>query len=543
MTQGDAAVRHFEALAATLRGVGVDVVFGLMGDANLFMVDDWIARYGGRYIGVAHENAAVLAAGGYASTTDRVGVASITHGPAVTNVATALVDLVRARLPVLVLAGSTDPADRGHLQYVDQAALVAATGAAYERSVLPERVTADVLRCLAQAHAERRPVVLEVPAHVQWSDVPVPPATAAPAPIGPAHPDPAAIEEAAGVLASARRPVVVGGRGARHARAALESLARRIGAPVATSVRGKELFRDHPHDLGIMGTLSDPVASEVLAAADVIISFGASLNQYTTAGGGWLEGKRVVQVDDDVRALGRWSTPDVAVLGDAAATAELLEALLDEAEVPASGFASPALAERLAARHVDGEQAADGASLGTLEALRLVDSLVPRDRVLVIDDGRFMLSAFTEVRVEAPGDYVHGACFASIGLSMGYALGAAAACEDRTVLVVTGDGGFVNGGLAEFVTAARYGLRIVVVVMNDGAYGAEYMQFVAREMDPKRSQFEWPEFGPVGTAMGGCGRTVRTAEELIAALGAATATSGPALVDVVLDPSEVPGVR
>ena len=536
-------MKQHEALSDALAALGVPVVFGLVGDANLFQIDDWVRRYGGRYVSVAHENAAVLAAGGYASVTDEVGIASITHGPALTNTVTALVDLVRAGLPVVVIAGSTDPADPGHLQYVDQSALVLATGARYERAVVPDRIGADLARSIRLARAERRPVVLDVPAQHQWLDVgeAVAPRALTPSPV--VHPDPASVEDAVGVLASARRPVLVAGRGARHARDELERLAARLGAPVATSVRGKGLFDAHPHDLGIMGTLSHEVASEVLAEADVVVAFGASLNGFTTASGGWLGGKRVVQVDDRAVALGRWSTPDVAVLGDAAVVAGAMTALLEEADVPPTAFASPGLATRLATQRAaePAPPVAGGDTVPTLRALRRVDELVPADRVLVIDDGRFMLSAFTAVGVRRPGDYVHGACFASIGLSLGYAVGAAAAAPDRTVLVVTGDGGFVNGGLAEFSSAVRHQMRVVVVVMNDGAYGAEHMQFTARDLDPSISCLDWPDLAPVAAALGGTGHTARTEDELVRALREPGA--GPVLIDVRLDPDEVPGTR
>jgi acetolactate synthase I/II/III large subunit len=116
--------------------------------------------------------------------------------------------------------------------------------------------------------------------------------------------------------------------------------------------------------------------------------------------------------------------------------------------------------------------------------------------------------------VTHPSAYVHTASFGSIGLGMGNAIGAAFARPQRPVLLVTGDGGFMHGGLAEFHTAVRYGLDIVVAVMNDRAYTAELVQFVSRSIDPSLSRFDWPSFAAVARAMGGHAETICAAEEL-----------------------------
>ena len=96
---------HVHELAArTLHAIGVDTLFGLIGDGNLYMVDDFTRALGGRFIAVAHEASAVLAASGYSRTTGRLGVATVTHGPALTNTITALIEAVRARTPLVLVA-------------------------------------------------------------------------------------------------------------------------------------------------------------------------------------------------------------------------------------------------------------------------------------------------------------------------------------------------------------------------------------------------------------------------------------------------------
>ena len=228
---------YHEALAQALRDQQVTDMFGVLGDANLFFVERW-ARDGGRYVACAHEGSAVLAATGYASTSGGVGIATITHGPALTNAVTALVDASRARMPIVVLAGDTDPAARGHLQDIDQASVVAVTGAAFERASSPETVTEDLARALWRARAESRPVVLNLPITFQWQQIEEPTSAPLVTEVRRPRPRPDDLEDVAAALVNAQRPIVLGGRGARDARDELVASLHAQLMQAATAARG-----------------------------------------------------------------------------------------------------------------------------------------------------------------------------------------------------------------------------------------------------------------------------------------------------------------
>ena len=121
------------------------------------------------------------------------------------------------------------------------------------------------------------------------------------------------MDEAVGIVASAKRPIVLAGQGAAStdARAALLRLASRTGAPVATTLRARDLFHGEPYNLGIFGTLSDETALDIITQSDVVIAFGASLNNWTTAEGSILQNKKVVHVDTDHAALAQHSSVHV----------------------------------------------------------------------------------------------------------------------------------------------------------------------------------------------------------------------------------------
>lgn len=533
-----------EAIARALSDHGVTTVFGVLGDANLYAMDSFQRHAGGTFVSMSNEAGAVLAANGYARTSGGLGVATVTHGPALTNTVTALVESVRDRTPVLLIAGDTAVTDRENFQNISQRDVVLPTGAGFEQVRAPRTAVEDLTTAIRRAVLERRPVVLNMPADFQWEEVAYAPLPAKwPAPQA-VPPDPEVMDRAVGVVGSAERPLVLAGQGAMtpDARTALLRLASRIGAPVATTLRARDLFRGEPYDLGIFGTLSHQRALDIIGRSDCVIAFGASLNKWTTAEGSLLEGKKVVHVDVDRFALARYSGVHVGVVGDAAAVADGLVAWLDEAEVKPTGFASPKLAERLAARtpRHDGTDRGTDSTVDIRTALMRLESAFPRERTLVFDGGRFIHHAFRVLRVPEPRAYVHTVNFGSIGLGMGNAVGAALGAPGRPVLLVTGDGGFMLGGLAEFASAVRHGLDLVVVVINDGAYGAEHIQLRNKGMDPAISTFVWPDLGPVATALGGQGFTVRNRAELDEALAAIAHRDRPVLIDVKIDPDAVP---
>lgn len=529
-----------EAIARALSDQGISHIFGVLGDANLYMMDSFQRAAGGHYYSVSNEAGAVLAANGYARTSGRLGVASVTHGPALTNTVTALVESVKDHTPLLLVAGDTAVVDRDNFQSVAQREVALAAGAGFEQVRSPQTVTEDVATAVRRAHLERRPVVLNVPIDFQWQEVEYQPTAPRHVPVQAIHPDPSALDDAVGVIASARRPVILAGRGASAARDALLRLAERIGAPVATTLRGKDLFRGYEFDLGIAGTLASPVALDTINRSDCIVAFGAGLNKWTTAEESLLEKKRVVHVDLERDSINRWGMSDVGVVGDAAATAEAIVEWLDAAGVSPTGFASQELAEQITG-YDDGDFV-DQSTETTLDirvALKRIEAAFPADRTLVFDGGRFIFNSFTMLHVPEPQAYVHTVNYGSIGLGMGNAVGASFGAPDRPVLLVTGDGGFMLGGLAEFNTAVRHQVDLVVVVFNDGAYGAEHVQFRAKDLDPSISTFGWPDFGPVATALGGEGYTVRNVQELDAALAALENRTRPVLIDIKLDPDKV----
>ncbi|MER7003272.1 thiamine pyrophosphate-binding protein [Dactylosporangium sp. NPDC000555] len=523
-----------EALARGLAALGVTHVFGVMGDANLFIIDSFTRTVGGTYVPAASEGSAVLAAMGYAQASGGLGVATVTHGPGLTNTITALVEGSRSRTPMLLLAGDTPADSVNHIQNIGQLELAGAAEVGFQQVRSAQSAAADLIEAARRAWAERLPVVVNIPIDLQWQDAGDDADLRAAADGEPVPATPELIEDGVAVIASANRPLVLAGRGASDARAkaALVELAHRIGAPLATTLRGKDLFAGEPSAIGIFGTLSDERALEVIGRADCVIAFGCGLNMWTSAEGALLKGKRVVHVNTDCGALNRYNAVTVAIPGDAASVAGAFVALLDEGEIEATRFSEGLVrpSEEPAGDLAGDTGTEDGLDLRV--ALDLVDRGFPSDRTLVIDNGRFIHHAFTRLHVPEPKAYVHAVNFGSLGLAMGTAFGASYANPDRPVLVACGDGGFAMGGLSDLTFMAQQHRNITVVIFNDSAYGAEYVQLANRGMDPSATTFVWRDFGPVAEALGAIGFTVRSAQELRDALERASSADGSKLIDI-----------
>ena len=536
-----------DAVAQALVDHGVDTVFGVLGDGNLFIGENLQRQHEVNLVGATQEANAVCMAEGSAKATGRLGVATVTHGPGLTNTITALVEGVKNETPMLLVAGDTPVENEQHLQNLDQHALVVATGAGFQPGRNVETIAEDVSTAVRRAHAERRPIVVNVPLNIEWDEVDYEPRPALNSPPVRLAPDPDQLESALGIIASSARPVILAGRGAvlSGAREVLIELGDALGAPLATSLLGTGFFSDQPFNLGIHGTLSHEVAGETLAMADCLIVFGASLNFFTTDYQSLLAGKRVVHVNLDPTHIDRHATVAAGVVGDATVVAEAMIALLKEAEHQPSSFRTADLEKKLQEFDLSDsyeDKSYDGA-VDPRTLTRQLDAGLPQDRQVVVDAGRFMLDALT-MSVPNPRELVTSHGFGAIGLGMSTAIGAAVAHPTRPTVLCIGDGGYMMGGLTELSTAVHLGLDLIVIVYNDGSYGAEHIQLVTKGMDPAASLHEWPDFCAVAESMGCDTAKIASLDDIDAALEVVKnrQPGRPVLIEASTDPDVVSAI-
>ncbi len=531
-------MKIYEAFAAALLEHGADPLFGLMGDANMLYVGDFSER-GGRFIPTAHECSAVGMANAWSQATGQVGFATVTCGPGMANTFTTLVEAVKSQSSVLVLTGSA-PTEPTHFQHLNISLVAAAAGAGYEE-VLSERwAVRDLNRAIQRVVAERRPVVLNLPQDMLLSDAGGQQAVVPPAPRSAAQPAESQLDGALGLIASASRPIVFAGKGALLADAhdMLVALAGRLGAPLTTSVLTKDLFLGHPANLGICGSVSHPVASAALAEADCIIVFGASLNAYTTLQRELAGGTRIVQVDDSPGAFGRYLPVDAAVTGDARIVAETMVKALESIDHKANRGWLDRIQVRLAERDPrdDFRDQSGEDTVDIRTASIVLDEVLPKDRNMVSDIGRFVHAAWPYISTSDPVGFTTMGAFGSVGLGLAGAIGMAVARPDQPTVCVIGDGGFMMNP-AELVTAVREGLPLVLVVYDDGAYGFEWHKMLGFGADPQHSLLTWPDLADLAESMGAKAHTARTVEQLMEVGPLAKDLAQPLVVVVKLDPA------
>ncbi|MBV9818784.1 MAG: thiamine pyrophosphate-binding protein [Solirubrobacterales bacterium] len=532
-----------QVVGHALGALGVDTVFGLIGSGNAVATNALVAA-GARYFAARHEAGATGMADGWARTTGRVGVVSVHQGPGLTNTLTALTEAVKSRTPLVVLAGETPAGARRSNFRIDQHGLVEAVGAVADRVHGPASAAADAARALRRAEVERRPVVLMLPIDLQTLPVPdggrlLPPWSSIPA--TPA-PRPAAVAEAAEILRDAQRPLLIGGRGAVLADAGpdIAALAARAGALLATSAVAKGLFAGDPFDLGISGGFASPVAAELIAAADVVISFGATLNHWTTRHRELIgDGTRVVQVDLDPDAIGANLPVALGIVGDTALTAQALLAQLERGGDAPAGWRTPELAPRIARGHWRHEPYAEQSTAEHIDprtlGIALADAL-GGEVAVAVDSGHFQGYPSFYLDVPDARSWLFINAFQAVGLALGPAIGGAVARPDRVMVAVLGDGGaFLS--LAEIETAARFGVRLLVAVYDDAAYGAEVHHFGPMGEDLAPVRFPDADLARIARAAGAAGMTVRSIADLGPLHDWLRNGSGPMVLDAKVNPA------
>ena len=504
----------------TLVDSGIDTVFGVVGSGN-FAVTNAMVAAGARYVAARHEGGAATMADAYARMTAGPGAVTLHQGCGLTNALTGITEAAKSRTPLVVLAAEAT-APRSNFA-VDQAALAAAVGAVPLRVTSAAGAAEQAAAAVRTAVAERRVVLLNLPLDVQTRDA-APAGDARPPSAAPAvPPDPDDVRRLAAALRTARRPVFVAGRGARGrgCRAALEALAERCGALLATSAVARGLFAGSPWSLDVSGGFSSPLAAELIGGADLVVGWGCALNMWTMRHGRLVaDGAQVVQIDLDADALGAHRPLDLGVVGDVRATAEAVGAALDGAGGPGYRTAEVAAAirERGRWRDVPFAPLGGGERIDPRSLTIALDDLLPAERVVAVDSGNFM--GYPSAFLDVPDEY--GFCFTqafqSVGLGLSTAIGAALARPDRLPVAALGDGGALMGA-SELETVVRLGLPMVVVVYNDDAYGAEVHHFGPDGLPLDTVRFPATDLAAIARGYGFEALTVRRVEDLAPVAG------------------------
>lgn len=527
--------RVFDILASAFRQEGVETCFALLGDANMNFATR-LSEAGCEMVYVRHEHCAVAAAMAYARKSGNIGVATVTCGPGLTQLTTALPAAVRARLPLVVFAGEAPLKSGWYNQAIDQGPIITATGAEYHSLHLADRMPVAVRDAFLQARIERRPVVLGVPFDLQnlaWTGadaLPIPSTRLMPK-LSPVPPNPTDVVAAAKMIGAARRVVVMAGLGAVEAGAweACRALAELCDGLLATTLPARGLFCDDPYSLGVAGGFSSDIARECFAEADLVIAVGSSLARHNADGGTLWPRAKVLQVDVDPVSV---SQGRVAADAHLRADARLgVEALIELLPQRRPEWRTPKLAQRIATEPADGADfPPEPGAHDPRDVVAALESCLPGDWEMVNSSGHCSYF-FAHMPSRPQSRFLTIREFGAIGNGISFAIGVAVARQGDTVVLFDGDGSLLMH-VQELETIRRHGLNILIVVMNDGAYGSEIHKLRADGLDDAGAVFGRTDLASVARGFGLAGETVTDVGDLPRLVEAFAASKGAAVWDI-----------
>ena len=518
-------------VARRLKAYGVSKLFTLSG-GHLFSIYDGCRAEGIDIVDVRHESAATFAAEGWAKVTREPGVAALTAGPGVTNGMSAIASSQQNHSPVLVLGGRA-PAMRwgqGSLQEIDHVPfvrpLVKLAATAPSTAEIPGLID-DAWGVMQRDHPG--PVFLDFPLDVVFmeaEEAPFPESR----PPGRAHADTAAVDRALALLRDADRPVIMAGTNLYwgHGEHALRELAGAAGIPVFLNglARGC-LPADHPHFFA-------RARSAALKDADAALVIGVPMDFRLGFGGAFGEETEIVAIDLAEPRNAHPRPVAVECYGDIAQTLTALAGAGGSRDDWLEHLRGVESSKRAAERELLTDARAP---LHPMRVYGELAQVLDRDAIVIGDGGDFVSYAGRVVDSYQPGCWLDPGPFGCLGSGPGYALAAKLAHPGRQVVLLLGDGAFGFSGM-EFDTLARHGVHVVGVMGNNGIWALEkhpmeflYGYSVAADLTPET------RYDQVVAALGGHGELVREPSELRPALERAFEASGPALVNVLTDPT------
>lgn len=491
----------------------VSAVFGVMGNGNVYFLDA-AEKQGLRFTPVRHEGAAIAAADAYYRASGRLAAGTTTYGPGYTNALTALAEAVQAQIPVVLVTGDA-PTSGARPWDVDQAAIAAGLGAA-TFTVTRDAAGAVTRQAVEYALTRRTAVVLAIPydlAALEAADEDLP----EPAALKVTDDGGTDLARAARLLNGARRPLILAGRGAHLAGAGpeLRELADRLGALTAGTALALNLLNGEGY-LGVAGGFGTDIAAGLMGEADVVLVAGASLSPFTMRFGHLLgPDATVVQIDTAVEPTN--PRVDLFISADVRSAGARLLQMLDDVATNNSWRAEARRRLAEGPAHEPGSEVTEDGRLDPRALATALDAVLPERRTVVQDGGHFIGWAPMYWNIPRPQDLVMvGTAFQSIGLGLASAVGAARAVEDdRTLVLASGDGGFLMGlsDLESLIGAAR---SAVVVIYNDAAYGAEIHQYGSRGLTEKPMLIPEVDFSGVALALGAESAVIRSLDDLSA---------------------------
>lgn len=527
-----------ENIVHTLRANDIDRVYGIPGD-SLNGFTDALRKDGTiRWLHVRHEESAAFAAAADAAITGELAVVAGSCGPGNLHLINGLFDANRSRVPVLAIAAHipTQEIGTGYFQETHPQELFRECSVYVEFVSDPIQMPRILEIAMRTAIEQRGVAVVVIPGEVALADVPVDRASVIRRAQPVIVPSGAELDEAARLLNAAKKVTILAGAGVEDAHDEVVALADRLGAPIVHSLRGKEFIEhDNPFDVGMTGLLGFASGYRAMEAADTVLLLGTDFPYVQF----YPEHATTIQVDIRGSQLGRRHPLDLGLVGDVKATADALLPRL--AEKTDRAHLDDAVAHYRKTRAKLDELAVPSKGKSPIHPqylARLLDEAASDDAIFTADVGSPTVWAARYLTMNGRrrliGSFTHG----SMANALMHGIGAQAAQSDRQVVALAGDGGLAMM-LGELITLTQNRLPVKTIVVNNSSLNFVELEMKAAGFVTYATDLENPDFAAVAGALGIFARRVERSEDLPEAVREVLAHDGPALLDVVTDRQEL----
>lgn len=538
-----------EAIVETLLAEGVDHVCGIVGSAFMDMLDLFPAA-GIRFIPVRHEQSAGHMEDAYCRVTGRCGVVVGQNGPGITNMVTSVAAANMGHTPLVIISPSAGTPTIGWdgFQECDQMSVFRSITKAVVRVPHPKRA-ADCLRTAFRiAYADRGAVLYDIPRDYFYGEIEetiLKPSQYRVDDRGCGSRT--QLDRAAELLAKARNPVIVSGRGVVDADAldVVKAIAEHLTAPVAvTYLHNDAFYGNHPLSVGPIGYMGSKAAMNTMAGADVMLAIGTRLSVFGTLPqydiNYFPENAKIIQIDINPKHIARTHPVEVGIIGDAKdATVEILKRLrdMDGSRQPDDGRLKAVAGEkRIWEKEIVDSAMVDGNPVNPRRVLLEISRALPDNAIVTTDIGNVASTANSYLKFNQSRRHIAALTFGNTGFAYPAALGAQIACPDAPVIAIVGDGAW-GMSLHEVSTAVEHDLPVVACVFRNMWWGAE----AKNQIDFYNDRYigvdiPTPEsFVPVAKAMGANGIRVDKAEDIRDAFDACIKSRRPTVLEFLVD--------
>jgi pyruvate dehydrogenase (quinone) len=532
-----------ELLVETLTEIGVRQIFGVVGDALNPFTDAIRRQKVIEWVGVRHEEGAALAAAGQAKLTGRLGVCCGTTGPGANHLVAGLYEARKDHAPVLAISGGV-PAEKRGVDYLqeDSPDLLFRDVSVYSQMVAaPEQAAGVFHEAIAAAYGQRGVAHINLPPEVLAAKAPNKLRSIATLRVRPeVAPAEADIVAAARLIDKAKSIAIFAGNGCRDAVSELLALSDLLHAPIAHTFRGKDLVAfDDPRWIGGVGLIGGAPGVDALADAALVLMLGSDYpySEFLPKTG------NVIQIDERAFALGRRTDIALGITGSVRPTLAALTRIVT-AKSDDSFFRKVAKSR---AHWNDGldKRAALTRSKDRIHPpalARMISDLAAPDAIFVIDTGEVTLWCGNWIRQSGKQRILASFNNAAVGTALGQANGVQALDRAKQVIAACGDGGFTML-IGEFMSAVEHKLPVKVVVFNNSVWGLVHVEMEAAGLPAfKGAGFPNMDFAAFARACRAEGFIARRPDELEPAIRQWLAAPGPAVLDVFIDPDELPSM-